>query len=185
MSITFQSLIYFSAPSRFNIFMMPARKAEFDAVIEKLPYKGGMHFVNVPQPVAKKFAERKAVRIFCTINGDVKYACALRPNGSGGFYINVGTPILKKGKLKLNQKVHISIHKDSTEYGHQVPEELKELLAIDEEGEKYFRQLTNGMQRSLIYYISQAKSIDKRIERSLLFINRLKNSKGTWKPGKN
>ena len=101
-----------------------------------------MHFMAVPDPIAKKFAERKAVRIFCIINNDVKYACALRPNGEGGFYINVGTPILKKGKLNLYQKVHVTIHEDNTEYGHKVPEELKELLAIDPEGEKYFKQLT-------------------------------------------
>ena len=163
---------------------MPAKKTAFDSIIEKLPFKGGMHFMNVPDPIAKKFAERKAVRIFCTINNNVKYACALRPNGAGGFYINVGTPILRRGKLKLNQKVQVTIQADNTEYGHQIPEELTELLAIDPEGEKYFNQLTNGMRRSLIYYIAQAKSIDKRIERSLLFINRLKNTKGTWKPGK-
>lgn len=163
---------------------MPAKKVEFVSVINKLSHKGGMHFMNVPDQVAKKFTERKAFRIFCTINNDVKYACALRPNGEGGFYINVGTPILRKGKLRLSQKIHVVIQKDTTEFGHQVPEELTELLAIDEEGKKYFEQLTNGMQRSLIYYIAQAKSIDKRIERSLLFINRLKNTKGAWKPGK-
>ncbi len=67
--------------------------------------------------------------------------------------------------------------------GIKVPEELTELLAQDEEGKKYWDQLTNGAQRSLIYYIAQARSVEKRIERSLLFINRLKDTKGAWKPG--
>ncbi len=163
---------------------MPSKKSEFTAIIEKLPHKGGMHLINVPQKLALTFAERKAVRIFCTINDSVKYACALRPNGEGGFFINVATPILKKAKVSLGQKINVSIQKDTTEFGHKVPEELAELLAQDEEGKKYFDQLTNGTQRSLIYYIAQAKSIEKRIERSLLFINRLKDTKGSWKPGK-
>lgn len=161
-----------------------ASTSEFTATIEKLPFKGGMHFITVPQKVALTFAERKAVRIFCTINNSVKYACALRPNGDGGFFINVGTPILKKGKFLLGQKIKATIQKDKTEFGHTVPEELTELLAQDEEGKKYWDQLTNGAQRSLIYYIAQAKSVEKRIERSLLFINRLKDTKGAWKPGK-
>jgi Bacteriocin-protection, YdeI or OmpD-Associated/Domain of unknown function (DUF1905) len=163
---------------------MPAQKVEFIAKIEKLIGKGGMHFLTVPQKTALKFAERKAVRIFCTINDSVKYACALRPDGEGGFFINVGTPILKKGKFLLGQKIKATIQKDKTEFGHTVPEELTELLAQDDEGKKYWDQLTNGAQRSLIYYIAQAKSVEKRIERSLLFINRLKDTKGAWKPGK-
>ncbi|NOT77358.1 MAG: DUF1905 domain-containing protein [Cyclobacteriaceae bacterium] len=159
-------------------------KVEFGAFIEKLPVKGAMHLIKVPQKVALQFSERKSVRIFCTINESVKYACALRPDGDGGFFISVGSPILKKGKFKLGQKIKAVIQKDDTEFGHEFPEELKELLAQDMEGKKYFEQLTNGAQRSLIYYINQAKSIEKRIERSLLFINRLKDTNGTWKPGK-
>ena len=163
---------------------MAKKKEEFDSIIEKLPYKGGMHFMVVPKRIAHKFTERKAVRIFCTINRTVRYACAIRPDGEGGFFINVGTPILRKGNLFLGQKIHVSIEKDTTEYGHKVPEELKEILNSDDLAKEYFGQLSNSQQRSLIYYISQAKSIDKRIERSLLFINRLKNTNGTWRPGK-
>ena len=99
--------------------------------------------------------------------------------------ISVGLPVLRKAKLQKGSKVQVSVRKDGTVYGHPVPKELKELLTLDEEGKKYWDQLTNGAQRSLIYYINSAKSVDKRIERSLLFINRLKETKGAWKPGKN
>lgn len=163
---------------------MANKKDEFDSIIEKLPYKGGMHLMVVPNKVAYKFTERKAVRVFCTINRDVKYACAIRPDGEGGFFISVGRPILRKGKLFLGQKIHVLVELDKTEYGHKVPEELKEILKTDDMAKKYFGYLSNSQQRSLIYYIAQAKSIDKRIERSLLFINRLKNTNGTWRPGK-
>ena len=161
-----------------------ALRSEFTATVEKQPFKGGMHFINVPQKLALAFSERKGVRIFCTLNDSVTYPCALRPKGDGRFYINVGMPILKKGKFIIGQKVRAAIQKDTTKFGHKVPEELTELLAQDKEGKKYWEQLTNGAQRSLIYYIAQAKSVEKRIERSLLFINRLKDTKGAWKPGK-
>ena len=173
---------------------MPSKEVKFDAVIERLPKKGSMHVINVPESVYSKFSDRKTVRIFCTLSplslergaggeGEIKYACALRPNGEGGFFINVATPILNKAKLKVGQKIKVSIKKDDTEYGHTVPEELTELLAQDKEGKQYWDQVPNSAQRSMIYYIAQAKSIEKRIERSLLFINRLKDTKGKWKPG--
>jgi Domain of unknown function (DUF1905)/Bacteriocin-protection, YdeI or OmpD-Associated len=161
-----------------------AAKSDFHSIIERLPYKGGMHFIRVPQRIALLFSERKSVRIFCMINDTIEYPCALRPDGKGGFFINVGTPILKKGNLTLNQKIRTTIRKDNTKYGHKIPAELSELLAQDLEGKLYWDGLSNGAQRSLIYYIAQAKSIEKRIERSLLFINRLKDTKGAWKPGK-
>ncbi|CAN5466668.1 hypothetical protein BH10BAC4_BH10BAC4_20680 [soil metagenome] len=155
-------------------------KSAFTAIIQKLQ-KSGFHVVNVPQKIALTFSKRQAVRIFCTINDSIRYACALRPTGDGGFYINVATAILKKGRLSLGQKINVNIQKDTTEYGHKMPKELKELLNQDEEGKKYWDQVPNSAQRNMIYYIAQAKSIEKRIERSLLFVNRLKNTKGNWK----
>ncbi len=157
----------------------------FTATVEKQPFKGGMHFIEVPVKVAQQFTDKKSVRVFCKLNNDFEFPCAIRSNGMGGFMISVGLPVLRKAKVEKGAKVQAAIRKDSTKYGHKEPEELKELLAMDEEGRKYWEQLTNGAQRSLIYYINSAKSVDKRIERCLLFINRLKDTKGAWKPGKN
>lgn len=163
---------------------MAKSKTVFSAIIEKQPFKGGMHYIDVPLVVASVFTEKKSVRVFCKIDGDVEFPCAIRSNGKGGFFISVGTPVLRKAKLEKGQKISAAIRKDETTYGHKEPKELKELLALDDEGKKYWEGLTNGAQQSLIYYINSAKSIDKRIERSLLFINRLKDTKGAWKPGK-
>ncbi|MFZ6001471.1 MAG: YdeI/OmpD-associated family protein [Bacteroidota bacterium] len=163
---------------------MALSKVTFKAVIEKQPVKSGMHFIDVPLKVVRQFTDKKSVRVFCKIN-DVEFPCAIRSNGDGGFMITVGTPTLKKAKLTKGQAITASVRKDETKYGHKEPKELKEILAIDDEGREYWEQLTNGAQRSLIYYINSAKSVDKRIERSLLFINRLKDTKGAWKPGKN
>ena len=153
---------------------------QFNAVIER---QKGMHVVVVPGRVAKQFTPRKAVRVFCALEDKIEYACAIRPDGDGGFYINVATTKLRQAKLKPGQKVSVTVRKDETKYGHKEPKELKELLAMDEAGRKYWEKMTNSQQRVCIYYVNQAKSVDKRIERCLLFINRLKDTKGAW-PGK-
>jgi uncharacterized protein YdeI (YjbR/CyaY-like superfamily) len=61
-----------------------------------------------------------------------------------------------------------------------MPAELKAILDTDDDAKKYWDAVRNSHQRQMIYYIDSAKSVDKRIERSLLFINRMKDTKGAW-----
>lgn len=161
---------------------MPANsdKLSFKSSIEKKTGKGGYHFIRVPEKVATKLTARKAVRVFCNIDDKLEFACAIRPDGEGGFFINVNTTKMQKARLKLGQTVTASVRKDKTTYGHKMPAELKALLDSDEEARRYWDAVRNSYQRQMIYYIDSAKSVDKRIERSLLFINRMKNTKGAW-----
>lgn len=152
----------------------------FKSSIEKKTGKGGFHFVRVPDKIAKQFTDRKAARVFCTINGKLEFACAIRPDGDGGFFINVNTIKLQKAKLRVGDNVSASVRVDKTTYGHKMPNELKAILDTDEEAKKYWDAVRNSHQRQMIYYIDSAKSIDKRIERSLLFVNRMKDTKGAW-----
>ncbi|MCY1308411.1 Bacteriocin-protection, YdeI or OmpD-Associated [compost metagenome] len=55
-----------------------------------------------------------------------------------------------------------------------MPEELAELLAIDEEGNRLFQALKPGRQRDILYYVNGAKSVQVRIDRAIMMIDRLK-----------
>jgi len=155
-------------------------KLSFKSQIERKGGKWGYHFIAVPDKIAKQFTEGKAIRIFCTLNDMLEFACAIRPDGEGGFFINVNTTKMQKAKLKSGQVVSASVRKDKTTYGHKMPAELQAILDTDEEAKKYWDGVRNSHQRQMIYYIDSAKSVDKRIERSLLFINRMKNTRGAW-----
>jgi hypothetical protein len=152
----------------------------FKSSFERKGGKWGYHFITVPNKVAVQFTDRKSVRVFCTINDTLEFACAIRPDGDGGFFINVNTSKMQKAKLRVGQVVSASVKKDKTTYGHKMPAELKAILDTDDEAKKYWDAVRNSHQRQMIYYIDSAKSVDKRIERSLLFINRMKNTKGAW-----
>lgn len=56
-----------------------------------------------------------------------------------------------------------------------MPEEFKEVLNSDQEADEIFHSLTEGNQRGLIYLVSQVKSSDKKIERALKIVARIKN----------
>ena len=129
----------------------------------------------VPDEIAMQFVTgRKPVRIRCRLNDSVNFQCAIRPMGGGGFYINVGTPIRQEAKIVFGQKLFVAIQKDDSEYGRDLPEELQELLAMDDEGNRLFQALLPSHQRGIIHYVAGAKSIQVRIDRAIMMINRLK-----------
>lgn len=147
----------------------------FESILDRLPKKGGEFYMMVPDEIASKFVEgRKPARVRCNLNGVVDFQCAIRPRGGGGFYINVATPIRQAGKLVLGQKLFAAIKKDDSEYGRDLPEELRELLEMDDEGSRLFNGQLPGIQRNIIHYVSGAKSVQVRIDRAIMMINRLK-----------
>lgn len=148
---------------------------EFESVLDRLPKKGGEFYMIVPDEVAAQFVEgRKPARVRCILNANVEFQCAVRPKGGGGFYINIGTPIRQEGKFVLGQKLIARIWKDESEFGRDMCEELKELLEVDEEGKQLFYEQIPSKQRAIIYYVGGAKSVQVRIDRAIMMINRLK-----------
>ena len=56
----------------------------------------------------------------------------------------------------------------------EMPIEMEEVLAIDDEALKVWREITPGRKRSAIYFIVKAKQEVTRIKRSLLVAENLK-----------
>jgi hypothetical protein len=148
----------------------------FESVIERFDRKGGEYFMVVPDEVAAIFVTgRKPERVRCCINDQVDFQCAIRPRSGGGFYINVATGIRQAGRLVLGQTVKVAVQKDNSTYGRDMPEELLELLSQDEEGNILFHEILPSKQRGIIHYIASAKSVQVRVDRAVMMINRLKN----------
>lgn len=150
----------------------------FESILERLPKKGGEFYMMVPDQVAAQFVQgRKPARVRCVINGSVHFQCAIRPKGGGGFYINVATQLRQQGKLILGQKLNAAVGQDDSEYGRDMPEELQELLAQDEEAKHLFERAKPANQRAIIHYIASAKSVQVRIDRSIMMTDRLKTGR--------
>ncbi len=149
----------------------------FQSVIRR--YEGFRgHYIDVPAEASRHFSDPRNLRLLCSIEGGEEFHCALRPKGRGDFEISVGTPVRKAGKLRLGQKVAVSLRPDHSTYGRPMPEELAELLAIDEEGDKLFHAASPGTQRGILYYINNGRTVQTRIDRAILMIDRLKNKGG-------
>ena len=88
---------------------------------------------------------------------------------------------MKKLGLKVGSTVQVNMRRDESEFGLPMPEEFREVLDQDAVAKEYFDALTAGKKRSLIHIISGVKNVDKRIERALMIVERLKDSKGIFK----
>lgn len=136
----------------------------------------GYHF-PIPTSVAKNFIDGQNKRIICEINGMHKMQCALRP-WKEGYFILINKDNVKKLNLTVNENVELTIEKDHSEFGHEVPFTFEALLEQDAEGKHYFYQLTKGKQRSLIYLIGKVKNIDIQINKGMAILDHLKQVKG-------
>jgi hypothetical protein len=115
-------------------------------------------------------------RVIIKINDSIEWQAGIVALGEGKGYITLSKARMKSLDVHLGDTLSFTLTKDTSEYGHEYPRELEEVLLQDPEAKQRFEQLSPGKQRTLIYYILQVKSSDKRIERSLLFMNNLKRS---------
>ncbi len=144
------------------------------------------HFTNSPiwgyhMPVstemAEQFIEGNDRRIICTINGQETIQAALMPNLMG-YFIMMNKQLVTKLGLQTGSQVELEIEKDTSEYGLDMPDELRELLNQDDEGSEYFHALTKGKQRTLIYIVAKVKNTNSRLNKALAIVHHLKEFQG-------
>lgn len=151
----------------------------FTAILDKFDSNLWGHHILVPDIIANQFiTEGNNRRVVCTLNNALEFQCALMPMGEGGFFININKKIRDSLKLKVGMQVQATLRKDESQYGLPMPEELEELLKMDEEGNSFFHALTPGKQRTLLYIAGNAKSSDKRISRAIAIVEHLKANQG-------
>lgn len=138
----------------------------------------GWHFLVISKEIVAKFGfEGKSKRIVCSINGGDGFQCALLPWGNG-FYIIVNKKKRDALGISAGDMVRVELVRDESKYGLPMPEEFREVLDQDPDGDRLFHALTKGKQRSVPYHIGNVKDIDRRIHVALIFIDHLKNNYG-------
>lgn len=151
---------------------------EFTAKLENFNTRLWSYHIKVPKAIAAHFLEMGDKRVVCRLNDTMEFQCAIMPAGEGVYFININKKIRDQLKLKEGSKLVVHLEKDNSEYGLPFPEELKELLDQDKEGNKLFHALPPGKQRNLIYAVAQVKNADLRIHRAMVVIGHLKKNNG-------
>ena len=151
---------------------------EFTTHLEKFNSPLWGFHIKVPEAIAQSFIAEGSKRVVCTLNGSVDFQCALMPSGDGTFFININKQLRDKLGLETGSPLTVSLRKDESKYGLPMPEELEELLKMDDEGNRLFHALTPGKQRNLLYIAGQPKTADKRIAKAITVVGHLKANGG-------
>jgi len=155
-----------------------ASSVKFKAELVKSQEGSGWHFLIIDGKIAKRLKfEGKLRRVVCSINGSEGFQCALMPWGER-FYIIVNKQKRDALGIVAGDTVNVELVKDESKYGLPMPDELREVLSQDPEGNNLFHGLTAGKQRSMLYYIGKIKDIDKRIHASLILVEHLNYNDG-------
>ena len=138
-----------------------------------------LFYVEIPLEALEKFKKPSDKNIFnqrlmISLNDCTPWHGGVVSLVNQTGYISVKGKILKDLDIHRDDEVSVSLSEDDSEYGLEFPEELKEVLHQDPEAEARFSKLPMGKRRYIIYYISQVKSSQKRIERSWTLMNNLK-----------
>lgn len=108
---------------------------------------------------------------------DVTLQSGLMSNGDM-YTIYFKKELAQKLGLEEDDEVDITIEKDHSEYGLPMPESFEVLLDQDDEGRQYFKALTMGKQRSLVYIVSKVKNVDSQLAKGLAILHHLKEANG-------
>lgn len=131
-----------------------------------------LHHVVVPKEIVQQFAPD--TRVMCSINDNKAFHGGLVNLGEGHAYITVNKKRMKAYAISLDDEVKVTLEKDESEFGMEVPEELEALLAQDEAGKKRFSALKPSIQRYIIYHVDGVKNSQLRIDRAIKLIENLK-----------
>lgn len=151
---------------------------KFKGSLEKDSDQLYLHHILIPPKIAKVLVKTDQKRFLCSINGDTPFHAGRIPNGKGQYFIIINKQKIKKYKLYSDTRCEVTITKDNSEYGMNLPEEMAELFIQDPEGSDLFHQLTPGKQRSLLYLVDKIKSPRIRLTKALIILEHLKEQKG-------
>jgi hypothetical protein len=136
------------------------------------------NILPIPNSIAEKLIEGKDRRVICHISGIRPFHCAILPDGEGSWFILLNKARKKALGVRNGDEIAIQLEKDRSEYGMEMPVELREVLDQDEYADKLFHELTPGRMRNIIHSVASVKSSDIKIRRAFVYAEHLKKNKG-------
>ena len=149
----------------------------FSGILGRFDFNHWSYHIPVPDAIASQMMDENHRRVLVWIKDSGPYHMALM-KAKECWYVLVNQDLRTKFNLEGEKSFSVTMERDHSEFGHDIPEELQVLLDQDVEGNEFFRKLTPGKQRGLVYIVTTVKSSDARMRKSLAIIHHLKLAKG-------
>ncbi|PQB05988.1 hypothetical protein BST85_06745 [Aureitalea marina] len=134
-----------------------------------------MHSLIIPDDLAVSMLDGGKKRV--VVHGryqekEVEFHAALQ-RIKGSYRIMFSKKHQKSLGVGPTDPVEIRLSPDTSKYGVEVPEEFQAVLDSDPVAYAQFESLSDGLKRSLIYYVKRFKNSQTRIDKSLVIANNL------------
>ena len=155
----------------------------FSTTIEELDYLN-YWFVRLTPDILAQLPGRTEKgdfnqRLIIRLDDKVEWQAGVLALGDGEGMITVQQKRVAELGKRLNDTVEVSLCKDDSEFGTDIPEEILEYWEQVPETKERFDALSMAMKRYILNYINTVKSPVKKAERThLLMSNLLKAPKG-------
>jgi hypothetical protein len=150
---------------------------DFQGKLERFDFNHWSYHVPVPEGISTQILKEFNRRMLVKVNEQGPWHMALMKS-KDYWYILINQEIRKSLNLNFGDSLTISLEKDISEFGHDLPEEFQVLMDQDLEGNEYFKALTPGKQRSLVYLVTKVKNPESRMKKSLAIMHHLRLVKG-------
>lgn len=131
------------------------------------------HVVPVPDDVAEKLKAVGSRRVLATIGGHV-FKRGLMNHAEGDSYIVLGGDILKTCALREGSSITVALAPDPEPDALDVPECFTLALEQDDEARARWETFPVGRRRSLLHYITSAKTEATQIKRSWDLVTKIR-----------
>lgn len=154
---------------------MPRKSVSFSIVATVVRLDGGMrfHVVPVPDAVADALKASGSRRVIATIGGHV-FKRGLMNHAEGDSYIVLGGDILKTCGLREGAVAAVTLAPDPEPDALDMPECFAIALEQDAEALARWETFPIGRRRSLLHYISIAKTEPTRIKRAWEMVDKIR-----------
>ncbi len=140
-------------------------------LLQKFPGKGGWTYASIPEVLQDKTAPFGWVKVRGTIDDYEFKHFKLMPMGDGTLFFPVRAEIRKKIKKEVGDEVHIILYQDLSLL--EIPQELLICLKDEPLAHTRFLALSEGKQKEIIDWISQAKKEETKVDRIASSIEKL------------
>lgn len=136
----------------------------------------GMHSVIIPDQLAQSMLAEGKKRV--VVKGryrdkQVQFHAALQKI-KGSYRIMFSKNNQKSIGIDPTDSFEVCLLPDTSKYGVEVPEEFTAVLESDPDAAEKFENLTDGLKRSLIYYVKRFKSSQTKIDKTLIIAENLR-----------
>lgn len=149
----------------------------FQGKLAAFEFNHWQYHIPISDEISSQMMDVKHRRVLIWIKGEGPFHMALM-KAKDYWYVLVNHELRTRFNLDEKNPFTVKIDRDHSEYVHEMPEELQVLMDQDEEGANYFKSLTPGKQRMMVYTVTKVKSPESRMKKALAIIHHLKLAKG-------